>query len=302
MVLTGAVTIGGELAPGEAGDLERSCSPGRDWVQAAPPWPGLDRIDAWFADQAYEPHRHDTYALGVTIAGVQRFHYRGAPRHSLPGQVIVLHPDELHDGAAGSAAGLRYRMMYVEPRLVAEALGGRPLPFVASPVLDDATMAHWLLAALDDLDQPLDDLLAQEVLAQLAEALAKHAGAPVRRPSLLAWRQVRRMREMLDAATDGAVRAADLEAATGLDRYEAARQFRRALGTSPHRYLTMRRLAMARRLIERGGTLADVAAETGFADQSHLTRQFKKAFGTTPGRWSALVSRRDCRLEAVPAS
>ena len=37
------------------------------------------------------------------------------------------------------------------------------------------------------------------------------------------------MREMLDAATSGVVRAADLETATGLDRYEAARQFRRAL-------------------------------------------------------------------------
>ena len=61
------------------------------------------------------------------------------------------------------------------------------------------------------------------------------------------------------------------------------------MGSSPHRYLTMRRLAKARHLSERGGILADVAAEAGFADQSHLTRQFKKAFGMTLGRWSALV-------------
>jgi AraC-like DNA-binding protein len=51
----------------------------------------------------------------------------------------------------------------------------------------------------------------------------------------------------------------------------------------------MRRLQQARRMIETGEPLAEIAAETGFADQSHLNRHFKKAFGMTPGRWAALT-------------
>jgi len=65
---------------------------------------------------------------------VQTFQYRGSRRASLPGNIIVLHPDELNDGAAGTESGLSYRMIYVAPEKIADALGRRgALPFVADP-------------------------------------------------------------------------------------------------------------------------------------------------------------------------
>jgi AraC-like DNA-binding protein len=54
----------------------------------------------------------------------------------------------------------------------------------------------------------------------------------------------------------------------------------------------MRRLALSRTAIESGLPLAQVAAEAGFADQSHMTRQFKRAYGLTP---STLGKGRCCR-------
>jgi AraC-like DNA-binding protein len=38
-------------------------------------------------------------------------------------------------------------------------------------------------------------------------------------------------------------------------------------------------------LIRRGTSLADTAAASGFADQSHMTRIFTRHFGFTPGAW-----------------
>jgi AraC-like DNA-binding protein len=97
-----------------------------------------------------------------------------------------------------------------------------------------------------------------------------------------------RARQFLDAEKLRVVRSAELEAVTGLTRYDLARQFRLMYGTSPYRYLLMRRLDDARRLIARHRPLAEVALEAGFADQAHFTRMFKAAFGLTPARYRAL--------------
>lgn len=90
----------------------------KDWVRR-PHEPGrLERLEAYFGGYGFAPHRHDTYAIGCTLAGLHRFNYRKCARHSLPGDTFVLHPDELHDGEAGNEAGFRYRIVYIDPALL----------------------------------------------------------------------------------------------------------------------------------------------------------------------------------------
>lgn len=102
----------------------------RDWLVRAPESRKMERIEAYFSGHGYTTHRHDTYAIGVTLCGVQSFNYRHSKRHSQPGGTIVLHPDEIHDGEAGTSDGFRYRMFYVEPSVIQQVLGGKPLPFI----------------------------------------------------------------------------------------------------------------------------------------------------------------------------
>ena len=89
--------------------------------------------------------------------------------------------------------------------------------------------------------------------------------APPRRPALA------RARAFLDSRR-AIVRSAELEAVTGLGRYELARQFRAVYGTSPYRYSLMRRLDFARSRLRRRDTAGRAGAAAGFADQAHFTR------------------------------
>ena len=294
-----------DLRPQIFQGLERSCGPAEgDGIVAAPDFPGIERIEARFAGAAFEPHRHDTYAIGLTLRGVQTFRYRGQQRYSLPGNVVVLHPDEEHDGGAATEAGLRYRMLYLEPSLLQRCLDrDRPaLPFVDQPVLADAVLGKALGAALASLDESLDELLVDDLLARIAAGLARHARQPLKAPGPTACRQATLARDFLAANLDRSVRSEELEGASGLDRYALARHFRALFGTSPHRFLVMRRLQRARSMIAAGEPLAEVASATGFADQSHLTRHFKKAFGVTPGRWATLIAAGRAPADQRPAT
>src|SRR5262249_23048625 len=113
--------------------------------------------------------------------------------------------------------------------------------------------------------------------------------APRRGADAACGRALAAARDFLDANHGETVHSAALEAVTGLSRFALARQFRVALGTSPYRYVTMRRLETARRLMLADTKLAEAAIASGFADQSHMTRQFKRAYGVSPGRWLAIA-------------
>ena len=257
---------------------------------------GVQVLHAWFAGHGFDTHRHDTYAIGRTDTGVQAFDYRGVARASTPGQVVVLHPDETHDGRAGTPDGFGYRIIYVVPARIhaaARAIRGRAcaLPFVREPVTANRALAATIEGAFRVDPEPL---AVDGLIVRLAEALldADPSCGGAATPIRLHGSALARARQFLDAETTRVIRSSELEEVTGLTRYDLARQFRSAFGTSPYRYSLMRRLDGARAQLRRNRSLADVALAAGFADQAHLSRMFKSAFGVTPARYRALEANR----------
>ncbi|MGF6966775.1 AraC-like DNA-binding protein [Paraburkholderia sp. WC7.3g] len=262
-----------------------------DWISRSESIGGVERIEAFFHGNAYSLHRHDTYAIGVTLAGVQCFHYRRGLRTSLPGQTMVLHPDEAHDGQAGTNDGFRYQMIYVQPAAIQQVLGGQALPFVEGGVTNDPRLFEATQTALRQLCADAEPLERDDAVAGLALALDSASGARSTRKSA-DFAAAQRAREYLLASCTRAVTLDELAAVSGQDRWSLSRDFRTFYGTSPYHYLVMRRLEAARAMMLRGVCLADTAAAAGFADQSHMTRHFRHAYGIPPARWLAMMSDR----------
>jgi AraC family transcriptional regulator len=71
-----------------------------------------------------------------------------------------------------------------------------------------------------------------------------------------------------------------------LSRFHFARAFKAAVGRSPHRYVSARRLERAKALLAREDRpLADIALALNFSCQANFTRAFAQATGQTPGRY-----------------
>jgi AraC-like DNA-binding protein len=277
------------------GSLGQSGGPriSSDWIwraqgDAVP----IERIEAFFSGRGYAMHRHDTYAIGFTLSGVQSFRYRGSIRNSVPGGTLVLHPDELHDGQAGVEGGFRYRMAYIEPAAIQQVLGGRSLPYVGGGLSADRHLATAVRRLLRSPDIHVEAFEYEDILYELAQALL--AASDTQRcsahtsPDYIA---AERVRSYLRQQVPHPVTLAQLEQISGRSRWNLSRDFRCLFGTSPYRYLVMRRLDRVKQLLSSGVPAAQAAIEAGFADQSHMTRHFARAFGIPPTRWLRALRR-----------
>jgi AraC-like DNA-binding protein len=83
------------------------------------------------------------------------------------------------------------------------------------------------------------------------------------------------------------VQLAELAGAVGLSPFHAARLFAQSTGLPPHAWRNQVRLQRALVPLRAGVSVTEVAAASGFTDQSHFTRHFRRMFGVPPGRWQA---------------
>ena len=208
-----------------------------------------------------------------------------------PGQVVIL------PAMAPFSARSRNLGSFV-------AIGLEPqfLRLAAHELIDPDRMELMLRVAIDE---PLLRQIALSLKAEaesgaaggrcygetLANALAVHlvtrfATAPVQlRDGArgLARYQLDRVMEFVHAHLAEDISLDSLAGAAGLSPFHFARLFKRSTGLSPHQYVLRCRVERARGLLMRSkSSIAEVAVEVGFCDQSHLAAHFKRVYGVSP--------------------
>jgi AraC-like DNA-binding protein len=253
---------------------------------------GVDLLRARYVTHRYGRHSHETYTFGLIEAGVEEFDYGSNVFRAGAGAVALLDPDVVHTGQAGTPSGWRYRVLYPQVSVVTDVaaeLGWRAgTPRFPQTVVYDSRSAALLRAAhraAEHGDVLASSSLLRTALADLLRAHATPAPAIVAAPILRAPQAVNTVRDLLAARISEPPSLAELAALTGLSQFALLRAFRDATGLPPHAYLNQLRVRRARLLLDDGLPPADVAAQTGFADQAHLTRHFKRVVGVPPAAY-----------------
>ncbi len=278
----------------------------------ASPWQGVYCTQAE-SSRHYGRHWHAVYGLGLLDHGAQSSASGRGQVDAYAGDLITTNPGEVHYGQPLGSTSRRWRMVYVEPgalhALAAEEHGGAAgqgdIAFTR-PVIQDTALAqaldtlitrvaHWNAQGLLAPHGPpqatstsaVHRLACEESLAQTCALLLRHHAnlAPVPDGTVHAAPALQQVRDWLADAPLAPPTLAQMAAWAGLSRYQLLRRFAEAYGLPPHAWLLQQRAERSRHLIRRGASLADAAAASGFADQSHMTRIFARQFGFTPGAW-----------------
>jgi AraC family transcriptional regulator len=229
-------------------------------------------------------HSHEQAYFCVNLGGDYTESY-GRRRRSCHEGMLVFHPaGECHaEEHHGAVTSLNVELEGAWLRRIAELVA--PLDQPAEFRGDEVAAAGVLLfreLRRDDRDSALAiEGLTFEILA----ASARRERTVDRR----APRWLRDARDLLVGPSDGlSVRV--LAAQAGVHPVHFAATFRRFVGCSLGEYQRRRRFEHARQMLaDRSMTLAQIAADVGFADQSHLTRTFKRLSGMTPGEYRTFL-------------
>lgn len=247
---------------------------------------GMAGVELVLADSAHAfgRHTHDEFGIGLIERGAQKSASGRGTVEAGPGDMITVNPGEVHDGKPFDARGRRWRMLYIAPALMLDAcddIAPSAAFEFSAPVVRDALLRARFHEFFDAATSA-GALRSEAALLSLVARLL--IPRPKERPALVAG--ITAARERMDDAPHLTPSLRSLAADAGLSRYQFLRAFARLTGLPPHAYLLQRRVLHARGLVRRGMALADAAAASGFADQSHMTRCFVRSFGLTPGAYA----------------
>jgi AraC-like DNA-binding protein len=239
--------------------------------QPAPPLHGVVHRVADFHERAAAPLRR----LESPLAGVVLIVNLG-PDMEIDGRPTSSFVAGVWDrptvtGHYGEQAGYQLYLDLIEAR----RLLGVPAPELANR-----------LVPLEEALGNAPAIELQERLAEAKDANDRHAIAqrllaarlsdqPAARPEIS--HAVNRLR-----ATKGSASIETLASELGWSRRHLSARFREAVGLPPKALARLIRIEHAAQRVRAGNPLADIAYETGYADQSHFNRDFRELVGCTP--------------------
>ena len=249
----------------------------------------ISLIEGNYEKFAFSRHYHLDYHFGLITSGQQKFQYRGTTQCAGGGELIIMPPDELHDGYSVLDSGYHVRVFAIHPDWFDTQLDltspNDMVSFQSSIVRDPELFAklvtiHQLLGHhCGDICQLAQDCLPLEGFGDLVNRYGKIVP---KRPHRLGKKTLDSLREYLMAHLDQPIRLKQLADICHLTPTQFQRHFKATTGMTPYAWLSRLRLEQAMKLLKSKVAGTDVALQVGFYDQAHFSKAFKHSFGVRP--------------------
>lgn len=261
-------------------------------------YPKLQQIEVRFShysQNAFLKHAHEAYSVGIIRQGQTCFTQYGPPKRQIQvgrNDIVLINPGEVHACNPLPNCVLTYYMLYIDPDLMQEVLN--PILFSQAgsfsfhaPLVQDPVLFKGLSRLCAVLFQQTSRLEIESSLFELLTELALQYGivqVQAAEPSTTTHLLQKSRQYLMDHLTQE-VHLQELADLCRVSPYYFLRTFRNTFGLPPHSYQLQQRINLAKRLLAKGKSIAEVALEAGFADQSHFTRKFKTLVGATPHQY-----------------
>ncbi|WP_136516283.1 AraC family transcriptional regulator [Geomonas edaphica] len=243
------------------------------------------------SEESYKAHCHREFCVGAVTEGTAVMTVRDQTCVLSPGLLALFSPETVHSCNPPEGGARSYLMAYFDAAWcssIQEALFGRQGHFIppAEFLLDNRTLYDSFLELTKILAGDALPLEKAERATQFVSELFTST-CDLELPATVEVRDgiVREVKEYLEQRADLNITLQDLAVVFRCNPYHLLRTFKQAVGLPPHAFMLNARIERAKRLLLEGMAPASVAAETGFADQSHFHKTFRRIVAATPRQY-----------------
>ena len=245
---------------------------------------------------AVEVHHHDFYEVYFLLGGQVEYWVEGRILRPAAGDLLLINPMELHRPVIQSDSSTYERIVLWINKTYLEGLteGGQlsrcfdpNLPNLIRPTAAERTT---LTAWLSDLVRECysrdfcSEYSAFGIFLQFMVQLNRIAlHTQPQQEEATVSDLVNQVLHYIGRHTNEELTLHGLAERFFVSKYHLSHAFTREVGVSLHRYITLRRLLMARQLLSAGVPAGQVSSACGFSEYTSFYRAFKAEYGISPG-------------------
>lgn len=233
----------------------------------------------------FKPHIHHTLSIGAIDSGEVVYQVAGKEEKLTPGQLALINPEIVHACNPSGDELRSYYMLHLDVdwclSLQQSLWETKSFCPVTQILINDESLYQEYIQTLDLMMANGDLMEKEQQLIELVETIFFLACDPQQEsnsPPL----PIGNIKQQLALDLDRDICFSQLAQNIGANPYTLLRQFKTALGMTPHAYRLNCRIVLARKLLQTGVSLAETAVQCGFFDQSHFHRHFKAITSVTP--------------------
>lgn len=237
------------------------------------------------AVHASKKHTHEELSIGLVEKGTGVDEYEGRMFVVGPGHLVIIPPEMVHQCSPQSYDSWQFKMLYIHPSWLKITFGLQTVDYIPTVKMLDEKSLNQTTNLFRILQSKLPVIQKESCLIHDLPGLLNFGHLLVGDPEGFDnynMRAYRLSREYLHENFLERITLDNLAIVSGLSKYHLIRLFNKMCGVSPHGYLTMLRVNHAKKELLKNRSIAEVAVEVGFYDQSHFSKTFKQYMGITP--------------------
>lgn len=247
---------------------------------------GIELKEASFINKTFPFHFHDTFSIGIISRGIEKITIEESNYIATANKIVIVNENQIHSNEFYNKDHWTYNTLNLSCdylRFVANKNNITNLKDIYfENIIENQLLFNKILSFHKSTSNCVKIL--EDIIIHLLINNSISKSSPQRKYA--DWNEIiENFKFIIVHNFDNKICLETFCLTNRISKFQLIRAFKAHVGLTPIAYLTLLRLNNSKKLLLQNSSIAKVALDCGFYDQSHFSHNFKYYFGITPSEY-----------------